>query len=131
MASPILIALAAAAAALPLAQHRWHDRLLIVFAPGEASPDLAEQRRDTAAATATYTERDLAVVEVVGDVVRGASDSAGALRRRFHVPGDAFRAVLVGKDGTVALTAAGPLPAARLAAVIDAMPMRQDEMRRR
>ena len=122
---------AATLAAAAVDDHRWHDRLLIVFAPNAASPALAEQRRDAAAAAAAYAERDLVTVEVVGDAVRGASDDATALRRRFRAPAAAFRAVLVGKDRNVALVSPTPLTASRLTATIDAMPMRRAEMRRR
>ncbi len=126
-----LLLLAAAFAAASVDDHRWRDRLLIVFAPDAASPALAAQRRDAAAASAAYAERDLVMIEVVGDAVRGARDDAAALRRRLHVPAAAFRAVLVGKDGHVAGVSPEPLTAERLAAQIDAMPMRRDEMRRR
>ncbi len=127
---PVLL-LAAAVVAMPVDRHRWNDRLLLVFAPDAASSDLAAQRRDAAAAAAAYAERDIVVVEVVGDAVRGAADPAADLRRRFHAPPGRFRAVLVGKDGHVALASPTPLTADRLAPVIDAMPMRRDELRRR
>jgi hypothetical protein len=76
-------------------------------------------------------ERDLILIKVTGDTVRGASDRAADLRRRFGVRAGAFRVVLIGKDGGVKIEAAAPLPARRLFETIDAMPMRRDEMRRR
>ncbi len=121
-----LIALAAATMAVDA--HRGRDRLLVVFAPGAASPALAAQR--AAIDGPELAERDLHVVEVVGDSVMGASDRATALRARCHVAANAFRAVLIGKDGGVKLSSAAPLTTARLTATIDAMPMRQAEMRR-
>jgi hypothetical protein len=117
-----------AAAALTIDAHRRHDRLLVVFAPDAASPALAAQRAEVDGAA--FAERDLRLVEVVGAAVTGAADPAATLRARFHVASGAFRAVLVGKDGGVKLDSATPLAAARLAATIDAMPMRRDEMRR-
>ena len=68
-------------------------------------------------------ERDLVVLEALG--AEGAS-----LRRRFALPADAFRAVLVGKDGEAKIVAAEPIPIRILFETIDAMPMRRDEMRR-
>ena len=118
-----------AAAALTIDAARWHDRLLIVFAPDPASPPLAAQRQ--AVDAPAFADRDLRVVEVVGDAVTGAAEPAAALRRRFHIAAGSFRVLLVGKDGGVKLDSATPLAAARLAATIDAMPMRRDEMRRR
>ena len=57
-------------------------------------------------------------------------DSAKNLRARFGVSGSAFRAVPVGKDGGTELNSSSPLSAGALYATIDAMPMRQNEMRR-
>ena len=124
-----MVPLVVLAAAMALDAHRWHHRLLVVFAPAATAPALLAQRR--AVDGPAYAERDLAVVEVVGDHVSGAGDPAAALRRRFGVAPDAFRVVLVGKDGNVARTSPTPLAAADVAATIDAMPMRRDEMRRR
>jgi hypothetical protein len=63
-------------------------------------------------------------------VTPGRLDGAG-LRRRFNVGPGGFRALLIGKDGGVKLDQPNVIPAARLSAVIDAMPMRRDEMGRR
>ena len=71
------------------------------------------------------TERDLVIVEAYG--VDAAST---ALRRKLDIPGTAFRALLVGKDGEPKLVSAKPISAAILYSTIDAMPMRRDEMRR-
>lgn len=117
-----------------LDQYRWRSRVLLAFAPGADDPLLARQRRILADAAAGAGERDLVTVEVVGGAVRAApgSESAGpeaaaALRRRFAAPADRFTAVLVGKDGGAKLTSVKPIPADRLFATIDAMPMRRRE----
>ena len=106
-----------------LAAYRWKARLLVLFAPSAADPRLGAQRALVAEARAGLTERDLVVLEALG--VEGA-----ALRRRFGLPADAFRAVLVGKDGEAKIVAAEPIPSRSLFSTIDAMPMRRDEMRR-
>ena len=119
------ILLAVALAASPtLAQMKWERRVLIVAAPSQQDPALAEQRRILANWTAKGDERDLTIVEVVGDQVRGAGDTAPALRRQFRLP-STFTALLIGKDGGDKLRSATPLPAAALEATIDAMPMRK------
>ena len=117
--------LAAALAASPtLAQMKWERRVLIVAAPSPQDPALAEQRRILGTWTAKRDERDLTIVEVVGDHVRGAGDSAPALRRKFRLPAT-FTAILIGKDGGEKLRSAKPLPNAVLEQTIDAMPMRR------
>ena len=98
--------------------------MLIVAAPSVQDPALAEQRRILASWTAKGDERDITIVEVVGDRVRGAGDTAPALRRKFRLPAT-FTAILIGKDGGEKLRSARPFAAAVLAETIDAMPMRR------
>ncbi len=124
------LASAAPATGATLDDDRWHHRLLIVFAPDRASEPLRVQQRSVAAATAAFAERDLRVIEVIGDRVQGTGETAAALRTRFAVRPPAFRALLVGKDGRVAIDSAAPLATPRLVGTIDAMPMRRQEMAR-
>ena len=117
--------LAVALAASPtLAQMKWERRVLIVAAPSAKDPALAEQRRILGSWTAKGDERDLTVVEIVSDRVRGAGDTAPALRRKFRLQA-AFTAILIGKDGGEKLRSAHPFPAAVLERTIAAMPMRR------
>ncbi len=106
--------------------YRWRSRVLVVAAPDSGDPRLTDQRREAATRRADFAERDLVVIEAVG-----GTEEARALRRRFGIAPEAFRAVLIGKDGEAKLAEAAPIPAARLFATIDAMPMRRDEQRRR
>jgi hypothetical protein len=112
-----------------ISQLTWHQRVLVVFADTPASASLAAQRDILARAGNAMAERDLVLVEVVGDSVKGASDSAATLRDRYGVKAHTFRALLVGKDGGVKLDSAQPIALKKLTSTIDAMPMRQQEMR--
>ncbi|MDX7950460.1 DUF4174 domain-containing protein [Lichenihabitans sp. Uapishka_5] len=127
LALPLALAAAIPAAAAPdsLAAHRWTHRVVLVLTPDAADTRLAEQRAILNHMGAAARHRDLTLVAVTGDTAE-----AGALRRRFGL-GSGFQAVLVGKDGGAKLTAAEPLRPEALLPLIDAMPMRQDEMRRR
>ena len=126
LAIPIVAGVGQAAALDdPLARFRQVSRVLVLSAPDAGDARLAEQRKAVDAARAGMGERDLVVVEAIG-----ADRKAEAIRRRLRLPADAFRAVLVGKDGTAKITAEAPIPAQRLFSTIDAMPMRRDEMRR-
>ncbi|WP_380783696.1 DUF4174 domain-containing protein [Sphingomonas sp. R86520] len=119
------VLLAVALAASPtVAQMKWERRVLIVAAPTAGDATLAEQRRILAGWKANAAARDLSIVEIIGDQVRGASDSAAALRRKYHMP-TTFTAILIGKDGGEKLRSARPFSAAALEATIDAMPMRK------
>jgi len=119
------VILAVALAASPtLAQMKWERRVLIVAAVSGENAALAEQRRILANWKANSDDRDLTVVEVIGDRVRGAGDTAASIRRKYRLPG-AFTAILIGKDGGEKLRSARPFAAAVLEQTIDAMPMRR------
>lgn len=114
------------AAPYPLAGYAWKARVLLVAAPAPDDPQLRAQRDLFAAMRHGAAERDLALVEAVGDTAE-----ARALRRRFGLAPDAFRALLIGKDGGEKLSSATPLGPDRLFPLIDAMPMRRSEVNRR
>lgn len=103
----------------------WRRRVLLVSAPSTRDPALVQQRQILAAWRAQALDRDLSVVEIVGDTIIGAADSASALRRTFRLPPQRFTVVLVGKDGGEKLRSATPLASTRLEQTIDAMPMRR------
>lgn len=110
--------------------YRWEKRLLIVFADTADSAALLQQRQMAERESADFADRDLVLIDVIGDYVRGASDLAATLRRRYDAPAGTFSVVLVGKDGGVKLQSNEPIEARRLFETIDAMPMRRNEARR-
>ena len=110
----------------PLSRYRWTARVLVVLAADPESPDLAEQKRQVESLKDGAAERELVVVQPPA----GSAD-AKVLEMQLGLGTEPFQAVLVGKDGGAKLHAAKPISALELMAIIDAMPMRQDEMRRR
>jgi hypothetical protein len=120
-----------AAAAASLSDHAWHHRVLLVFASSDASPELAVQRANIDRSKRDFNDRDLRSIVVSGNTVKGSTDTAADLRRRFNIHADAFRVLLIGKDGGVKMNSARPLSSNELNATIDAMPMRREEMRTR
>lgn len=123
----LLLGLSLASAAMAaqagdlLAGHRWQDRVVLLLA-SHGDPALAEQRRRLEAAASAMAERDVVVL-----VPAGAE--AARLRQRFGLD-DRFAVLLLGKDGGVKLQAREPVAADELTALIDAMPMRRQEMGR-
>ena len=119
-------------ALVTLDAHQWKHRVLLIFAPHD-NDALREHRKRWSAVEGTV-ERDMVRIEVVGDVVwrdgerRGDAD---ALRNRFTPePRAELTVVLIGKDGGEKMR--GPrLAPADVFSTIDAMPMRQREMRER
>ena len=109
----------------PLGDHLSRDRVLILSAPRETDPLVDVQRHSFTAMRWGARDRDLVLVEAIG-----SSPEAMRLRQAFAIESQAFEAVLVGKDGGVKLRSAIPLGPDRLFPVIDAMPMRREEMSR-
>lgn len=118
-----------------MTDYKWKYRPLVVFADSEANAPLNQQRRMVTANRTGLSERNVVVIWVVGDKVSAElgphpRETAATLRARFGGAKGGFRAVLVGKDGGAKLNSASPLGTGALYATIDAMPMRQNEMRR-
>jgi hypothetical protein len=105
-------------------EHLWKERLLIVSAPDDTSA-VQEQRRVYRSAADGMSERQILLVEALGD-----SDRSRQLRTKVSADGKRFQVFLVGKDGHTAISSDKPLSAEYLFGKVDAMPMRRDEMRR-
>lgn len=123
-----------------LEAHRWEHRLLVVFALSGSDDALNSQLHQFEGQGDGFRDRDLLLLTLAGTNghLRSAPEAVphpltdAAVRRlydRFGVPPDAFRMVLVGKDGTEKRRDAEPVTARALFDTIDAMPMRQREMR--
>lgn len=119
---PALVAVALAAQSV--VAMRWHRRVVIVSAPRNDDPELAEQRKALTGWRGA-AERDVSVVYVVGDTVTGASDTAFMLRQAYDLSAGRFVIALIGKDGRVAVRTGKPIPDQRIEGIIDAMPMRR------
>ncbi len=103
--------------------YRWKSRPVIVFG-ADGDPVFKAQVALLQKAGAGLRERDMILIPVSG---RQHED----LRRRYHVAGGAFAILLIGKDGGVKLRSTGSVSPAELFQLVDAMPMRKEEMRRR
>lgn len=117
-----------------LDDYKWKKRLLLVFAPKE---DTAYQKQMQLfnEQQVGLNERDLLIVQLL---IEGTSliDSqpinpvlAAQIRERFKVEQQDFQVILVGKDGTTKRREHSLVPPKVIFDEIDAMPMRQQEMR--
>ena len=111
------------------------NRLVFIFALNNANGLYRKQAALWSGKRAGLNERDILRCNVfergagkIGDAPLAIGD-ANALRKQFKIRRGAFRLILVGKDGHTAFSTGKPVPAARLFALIDAMPMRRQEMR--
>ena len=115
--------------------YRWKNRVIVVSTsrPDQAKAVEAVLKREQSG----ILDRDLVVIDVSGhskriaNTVRPNGDDLASWRRRFSLTGDEDSFVLIGKDGGVKSRQSGTLNLARWFTLIDAMPMRQEEMRER
>ncbi|HEY9639155.1 MAG TPA: DUF4174 domain-containing protein [Coleofasciculaceae cyanobacterium] len=118
-----------------LRDQQWQHRVLLVFAPSQQSPDYQQQMQQWQNQAAGLQERDLKLVEILAtgtSRVDGQSmtvASAEQLRTQFEIAAADFAVILVGKDGTEKQRSLVPVEIADIFSTIDAMPMRQQEMR--
>ncbi len=109
---------------IDLSQFRAKNRVLLLFAPVMGDERSIRQRNTLKTHGDGVIERDLVRVDVHGDEV-----NRRFLREQFGVPVEQFTVVLIGKDGTEKLRRSEPIDADELFGIIDAMPMRQGEMK--
>ncbi len=104
-----------------LAPYRWNQRVVILAAGSGSDATLKAQKAILAADPQGWSERNLVLVEYLGDRRQTA-------RKDLRLK-DGFQFVLVGKDGGVKFRSHQLVTLPELFRIIDAMPMRQQEMR--
>ena len=117
--------------------YQWKNRIILIFAPSSDSDACKRQMREFEGQEDGMLDRDLIIFQVFK---RGGSHSGNAsiseqqanqLRHHFRVKEGKFIIILIGKDGGVKLRRQGPVEVSEIFNIIDAMPMRQEEMRRK
>jgi hypothetical protein len=116
---------------------RDQKRPLILFAEDEGDPRLRRQLSALEATRARFDERDMALVVILSTGTSRADGTAlttadaERLRDAFGVDRSEFALRLVGKDGSVKWQGRDCVPMDDIYGLIDAMPMRREETRRR
>ncbi|WP_211910902.1 DUF4174 domain-containing protein [Tardiphaga alba] len=113
------------ASADPLSALRWKSRVLVLVAQNPGDAELRTQRAYLEQASSGMFERNVVLMEAVGD-----SERARELRKRLATDVSDFRVMLVGKDGNTAFASDAPLAARDIFGRIDQMPMRKEEIRK-
>jgi hypothetical protein len=129
-------AFASATPAGAIPAYQWKKRALVVFAPSASDARLTRTKAMIGGNRTALLDRDLTVVYVVGgelshDLGPPPGMNAAAVRTLYRASEGAFRVLLIGKDSGIKLDSSQPIAFADLAAEIDRMPMRRDEMRKR
>ena len=120
-----------------LTSYQWKNRVIIISATSSATEKYRMQRGELDNRTEGVLDRDLLVLDLfenersrVGDLFL-TDDDVNKLKKRFNLMPDQFQVILIGKDGTIKLRSNKPVAASDFFGLIDAMPMRKEEMRRR
>ena len=105
--------------------YRGKRRLLLVFAASAQDTRLKQQQTWISENAAGFRDRDMVAL-----VLTGFDTSAGkTLRANYGLEKDAFGVVLIGKDGGEKFRSNEPSKMEGLFSLIDAMPMRRQEMK--
>lgn len=94
---------------------RWKHRVLLLVGP-ENSPESQRQLAALKEVQAGLKERDILILRTRSPALQAALQSK------------AFEVLLIGKDGGIKWRQQSPLSSQQLFAIIDAMPMRRQEM---
>jgi hypothetical protein len=121
-----------------LNEFQWRNRLLLIFAPDRKHPMFENLHKSITSQQAAVVDRDLVVFEILeaGSSFMGPDhiDTAQAdfLRKKFGALPGKYTIILIGKDGGIKLnTEDRDTKLGDIFALIDSMPMRQSEIRRK
>jgi hypothetical protein len=127
----------AQAQSLDLSVFQWKNRLLFLFAPNRNHPMFDALHKSLAARQSEASDRDLVIFEILESAASSMnnesidSETARLLREKFDILQDEFTVILIGKDGGIKLNRKKQTQLDDIFALIDSMPMRQEEMRQR
>ena len=113
-----------------LGKYGWKNRVVVLFG-GSGDQKLARQVEMLKSHQKDLASRDMVVITVIGDEVRPVyGDATGVdarkLRQQAGIKGNAFEAVLIGKDGGVKLRSSEVVTDEAMFGLIDRMPMRKN-----
>ncbi len=120
-----------------LSEHQWRDRVLLVFAPAPDHDSLTRQLSILTKNRAGVTDRDLVIYQFFPD--RGIAPDGTPIPTKktdqwfhqFRVEKGQFAVLLIGKDGAEKLRREQVVARETLFGLIDSMPMRRAEMRKK
>ena len=122
---------------LDITQFQWKNRLLFLFAPNSEHPLFENLHKSLIDQECEAADRDLMIFKILESGPSSMNteyldpQTSQSLRKRFNIPRGAFAIILVGKDGGIKLRRQEHTKLKDIFSLIDAMPMRQEEMRQK
>jgi hypothetical protein len=120
-----------------LEQYQWKNRIILVFASSLSDSLYKSFKKQIGDLEEGIIDRDLVIFYLLAEGDSTAGDSllshqqSSQLRASYEIKADKFTVVLIGKDGGEKLRQVGRIDFKEIFGRIDAMPMRQSEMRKR
>jgi len=120
-----------------LSTHQWKNRLILILVNDDAQAELQAQLTEFRHHSAGMKERKLVVYQVqANQFKRGLSTdneciTSNKLYKNYKSDDSPFEVILIGLDGGIKLTQNDMLTCEKLFAIIDGMPMRRRELRRK
>jgi hypothetical protein len=118
-------------------RYAWKKRPVLLFSPTSDDKRLRQMKQQVGKLEEGIEDREIVVIELVQD---GQSKAEGRvmpdekvehLRKQYEVEPGKFAVLLIGKDGGVKARWFEPIDLKQIFGNIDAMPMRQQEIRER
>ena len=130
----VMLGTTAHVSAAQMSEYVWQNRPLLLFAPSIADARLQQTRNKLQQRGCELEDRNM----IIGVILeRGesrlddqpiSSSYVTTLRKRYAIEPDQFAAILIGKDGSEKYRNYNTAELDEIFALIDGMPMRQDEM---
>ena len=118
-----------------LDQHLWKNRLLLVLGDTSINEQWQDQLFELDNCKAVLDERKIITYQVLPEKYKRSGDTDWVDHRAFYsdylTEGSPFSIILIGLDGGIKVNSNDLLSCQQIAAVIDQMPMRKAELRRR
>ncbi len=120
-----------------LTTHRWEDRVILVFGSSAAEKLAQTQFTKLSAKPSDLADRNLVIYQIYdreGKTPEGKSlttKELKAFRQKFNIAVGTFAVLLIGKDGGVKMKKTEVVEPQLIFDLIDSMPMRQAEMRKK
>ncbi len=114
-----------------IAATKWQRRVILIYARDSNNADLTAQKRLLADQREGMNERDFDQIVVLETELSAADRNYLRSGDRKLAPSADFMLYLIGKDGGVKRRFSRPVSPTELFRTVDAMPMRQSEMRRK
>jgi len=119
-----------------LKTHKWQNRLLLIISEDKSNINFQNQIKHLQSHKEHLTERKLLIYKVLPNkYIKGLENEelklSNDLYKKYNSKLKSFKVVLIGLDGRVKLKQSEIISIEKLDGIIDAMPMRINELRQK